>query len=74
MGPQFIKLANGILGTLERGNIKILTCLDFFTAFYTVDLDHEVMLNVLKDYNGFDGTTLKWFRSFLCIYIIDKCK
>ena len=58
-----LKLTDDILWTMENKNIKIMVCLDNSAAFDTVN--HQVLLSVMRDYYGVDGTVLTWLKSYL---------
>ena len=56
-------MTNDILRGFENQNITSLVILDLLAAFDTVD--HDVLLTVLQDHFGFQGTALKWFDNYL---------
>ena len=60
---NLIKMTNDILWGSENQNITSIVILDLLAAFDTVD--HEVLLTILWDHFGFQGTTLKWFENYL---------
>ena len=48
---------------VDRGDFGALVLLDLTAAFDTVD--HDIMLQRLKQTFGIDGAAHRWFRSFL---------
>ena len=60
---QLIKLLNEILWDMENQKIIVLICIDLSAAFDTAD--HHVLLQVMRQYFGIDGTVLKWLTSYL---------
>ena len=58
-----IKIQDDIVGMLQSSVCVIVLFLDFSAAFDTVD--HDILINKLKNQFGITGTALKWFESFL---------
>ena len=71
-----VKVTNDILLALDRGEVTILTLLDLWAAFDTVD--HDILFSTLKDHFGISGNALSWFKSYLHnrsqSVVIDKFK
>ena len=58
-----IKIVNEILWNMEYKRVMILVAMDLSAAFDTVD--HSILLKVLNQQFGIDGTPLKWGKSYL---------
>lgn len=58
-----VRLVNDLYLNLDNGKCTVLLLLDLSAAFDTVD--HELLLDILKNEIGLGGTVLKWFESFL---------
>ena len=58
-----VKITNDILWSMESKKITSLTCIDLSAAFDNVD--HGILLNVLKNKFGISGNALSWFKSYL---------
>ena len=58
-----LKLTNDILWSMEDQNIRAVLALDLSAAFDTVD--HDILLQVLKNQYGIDGKALDWYDSYL---------
>ena len=58
-----LKLYNDIILSSDSNMSTILLCLDFSSAFDTVD--HSLLLNVLEISFGITGSCLSWFNSYL---------
>ena len=58
-----LKLTNDIMETIDSGKITILTALDMFAAFDT--LDHITLLHRLQHTFGLSGYVISWIRSYL---------
>ena len=58
-----LKVMTDILRVLDTGNLAVLTLLDLWAAFDTVD--HATLLRRLSVTYGLDGAVLNWFRSYL---------
>ena len=56
-------MTNDILWGSENQNITSIVILDLLAAFDTVD--HDVILTLLGDHFGFQGTAFKWFENYL---------
>ena len=56
-------MTNDILWGFENQNITSIVILDLSAAFDTVD--HDILLTILQDHFGFQGTALKWFENDL---------
>ena len=60
---SLVKLANDILWSMEEQCITAVLALDLSAAFDTVD--HDILLQVLRNQYGIDGKALKWYDSYL---------
>ena len=49
--------------SLNKGNISVLSLLDFSSAFDTID--HPILVHRLHTDFGFTDTVLQWFSSYL---------
>ena len=58
-----IKVKSVILKSMDNQEVTCLVLLDSLSAFYTVG--HGILLNRLNNMLGIQGTTLKWFESYL---------
>ena len=58
-----LQVQNDILIDLDSKKVSVLVLLDLSAAFDTID--HDIMIQRLKDNYGIEGNALKWFRSFL---------
>ena len=58
-----IKITNDLLSSADEKKISIIALLDLSAAFDTID--HTILINRLHNYFGFEGTVLKWFKSYL---------
>ncbi|XP_016116988.1 LOW QUALITY PROTEIN: RNA-directed DNA polymerase from mobile element jockey-like [Sinocyclocheilus grahami] len=58
-----IKIINDICLNVDSGKISMLVLLDLSDAFDTVD--HNILLERLKNWVGLSGMVIKWFRSYL---------
>ena len=58
-----VKVLNDIHLNIDSGNISVLVLLDLSAAFDTVD--HNILLDRLKNWVGLSGTALNWFMSYL---------
>lgn len=58
-----LKVSNDIMMSADSGEYTVLVLLDLSSAFDTVN--HQIMLNRLKDVVGMSGTVVKWFASYL---------
>ena len=54
---------NDIIKGLDAGKCTVLSSLDLYAAFDTVD--HTICIRRLNYLYGVDGTVLQWFESFL---------
>ncbi len=65
-----IKIINDIRFNSDSGKISVLVLLDLITAFYTVD--HNILLQSLKNWVRLSWMVLKWFilrrERLLCEY------
>ena len=57
------KVQSDILMQMDKGKVVMVVLLDLSAAFDTID--HEILLNRLRNRYGVDGTALKWFQSYL---------
>ena len=60
---SLVKLTNDILWSMEEQCITAVLALDLSAAFDTVD--HDILLQVLRNQYGIDGKALKWYDSYL---------
>ena len=60
---SLLKLTNDILWSMEEQNITAVLALDLSAAFDMVD--HDILLQVLKNQYGIDGKALSWYDSYL---------
>ena len=60
---SLLKLTNDILWSMEDQNITAVLALDLSAALDTVD--HNILLQVLKNQCGIDGKALDWYNSYL---------
>ena len=58
-----LKVHNDICRSLDEGNVVILLMLDLSAAFDVVN--HQVLLNRLKERFGITGASLSWIASYL---------
>ena len=58
-----LRVRNDILMNMNKQHVTLLVCLDFSSAFDTVD--HDVLLKRLENNFGICGTALTWFQSYL---------
>ncbi|KAI2647989.1 putative RNA-directed DNA polymerase from transposon BS [Labeo rohita] len=58
-----VKVVNDLRISMDINNISVLVLLDLSAAFDTVD--HDILLNRLKEYTGLTGTVLNWFKTYL---------
>ena len=58
-----LKVQNDILKAMDENKVVILVLLDLSAAFDTVD--HNILIQRLKERLGLDGTALDWLRSYL---------
>ena len=58
-----IKITNGIITSIDRGQCTILASLDLSAAFDTVD--HDIFLKRIHSVYGICGIALSWFKMFL---------
>ena len=56
-----LKVVNDMFLSLNKGNISVLTLLDFSSAFDTID--HPILVHRLHTDFGFTDTVLQWFSS-----------
>ncbi len=56
-------MINDIRLNSKSGKISVLVLLDLSVAFDTVD--HNILLQRLKNWVGLSGMVHKWFRSYL---------
>ena len=58
-----LRVHNDILRTIDQKKEVILVLLDLSAAFHTID--HDILINRLKNKYGFTGTVLRWFESYI---------
>ena len=56
-----LKIYNDFLLSCDKGNISLFLCLDFSSAFDTVD--HFTLIQQLENFFGISGSCLKWISS-----------
>ena len=59
-----LKLTNNVLWNMEHKMITPPMAIDLSATFDTVDT-HDILLNVLQDTFGLEGTAVQWFESYL---------
>ena len=57
------QLVNNIPWAMERQEIMALTVIDLAAAFNTVD--HQVLIDVLRNKFGIYGVALEWYKDYL---------
>ena len=71
-----LKVQNDILLNMDNGEVTLLVMLDMSAAFDTID--HNILIDILKNDFGVVDNALKWFRSYLANrkqhVVIDRCK
>ena len=71
-----LKVQNDILINMDNGEVTLLVMLDMSAAFDTID--HNILIDILKNDFGVVDNALKWFRSYLANrkqhVVIDRCK
>ena len=71
-----LKVQNDILINMDNGEVMLLVMLDMSAAFDTID--HNILIDILKNDFGVVDNALKWFRSYLANrkqhVVIDRCK
>ena len=58
-----IKIVNDVLIAADENKATVIMLLDLTAAFDNVD--HNLLLKILRSEIGLRGTALKWFESFL---------
>jgi hypothetical protein len=58
-----LRVLSDILQAIDDGDVALLALLDLSAAFDTVD--HDILIRRLQLSYGFDGSVLRWFRSYL---------
>ena len=58
-----LKVANDLFLSPNKGNMPVLTLLDFSSAFDTID--HPILVHRLHTDFGFTDTVLQWFSSYM---------
>ena len=58
-----VRVVSDLLVAADNGNVSILSLLDLSAAFDT--LDHNILLNRLRNTFGLSNTVLSWFESYL---------
>jgi hypothetical protein len=58
-----LKIVADFLAAADRGDVTLLSLLDLSAAFDTVD--HEILLDRLRNSFGLRGTVLSWIASFI---------
>ena len=59
----YLKVANDLFLSLNKGRISVLALLHFSSAFDTID--HPILVHRLNTDFGFTDTVLQWFSSYL---------
>ncbi len=57
------KMMSDVLNNMENGNVTATLFMDLSAAFDTVD--HDILINVLRETFHVDDSALEWFRSYL---------
>ena len=74
--PALLKVQNDILINMDNEEVTLLVMLDLSAAFDTID--HNILIDILKNDFGVVDSALQWFRSYLAIrkqqVVIDRCK
>ena len=60
---SLIKITNDILWAMEKQKATIMILLDLSAAFDTVD--HNILINILKEHYDFCDKALHWFEQYL---------
>ena len=60
---SLIKITNDILWAMENQRAMIVILVDFSAAFDRVD--HNILINILKEHYGFHDKALHWFEQYL---------
>ena len=58
-----VKIVNDLLLSADDKKVSVIALLDLSAAFDTID--HEILIQRLKDDFGFNGNVLSWFASYL---------
>ncbi len=58
-----LRVKNDVLNAMDNQNITLMLLLDLSAAFDTID--HDILLNRLKERCGIGGTIIKWMKSYL---------
>ena len=58
-----LKVVDDLFLSLSKGNISVLACLTFISAFDTID--HPILVHHLHTGFGFTDAVLQWFSSYL---------
>lgn len=58
-----LKVSSDIMMSADSKEYTVLVLLEFSSAFDTID--HNIMINSLRDLVGMSGSVLKWFSSYL---------
>ena len=71
-----LKVQNDILINMDNEEVTLLVMLDMSAAFDTID--HNILIDILKNNFGVVDSALQWFRSYLANrkqqVVIDRCK
>ena len=71
-----LKVQNDILINMDNEEVTLLVMLDMSAAFDTID--HNILIDILKNDFGVVDSALQWFRSYLANrkqqVVIDRCK
>ena len=60
---SLIRMCNDILWSMEKQQITMMVTLDLSAAFDTVD--HNTLINILRDHYQVTGKALQWFETYL---------
>ena len=58
-----LRVLNDVLRNADCGNVTLLVLLDLSAAYDVID--HDLLLNRLRNEAGLVGTALSWFQSYL---------
>ena len=68
---SLIEITNDVLWAMENQRAKLMILLHLSTAFGT--LDHNILINILKEYYSFHAKALYWFEQYLRLCNFKVC-